>query len=239
LADLDVEGLRAALEGLIAGDADATVPVTVMGTGEPFRVRADLLIGLSDPLLEAVLTGEPVSVSVTGDDAIISIALPGPECEEGGGPQEPEPKPGTIPDNQQGGGKDTTHDGQQGGGDKTPDNQQTDDKDTGAGDDQQAVDKDTGAGDDGQVPDNQQEGEDKDTDTGAGDDQQEDTKDDGTGAGDDVQDDVQDDPQVEVPEELPKTGAGGLAAGGSVPAGNVTAGLTLLAGAGYAVLRRR
>lgn len=43
----------------------------------------------------------------------------------------------------------------------------------------------------------------------------------------------------EMPEELPDTGAGGLATGASIPVGNAAAGLTMLVGAGYAVLRRR
>ncbi len=127
---------------------------------------------------------------------------------------------------------------------------------TGAGDDQQdtGAGKDTGAGDDQQVPDNQQTGGGKDTGagddqqddtqddgTGAGDDQQDDTQDDvqdtGTGAGDDQQDDTQDDQQGEMPEELPETGAGGLA--GGLPLGSAAAGASLLAASGYAVLRRR
>jgi len=145
-----------------------------------------------------------------------------------------------------GGGKDT------GAGDvqQVPDNQQdTEDKDTdtgtGAGDDQQnAEDKDTGAGDDQQVPDNQQDGEDKDTGAGAGDEQQDNTQggedtDTVTGAGDDQQDDAQDDQQGEMPEELPETGVGGLSPSATIPVGNAAAGLTMLIGAGYAVLRRR
>jgi hypothetical protein len=91
----------------------------------------------------------------------------------------------------------------------------------------------TGAGDGQEVPDNQQDGEDKDadTDTGAGevpDNQQ-----------DDTQDDVQDDQQGEMPEEMPDTGMGGLVTGATTPVGNAASGLTMLLGAGYAVIRRR
>lgn len=53
----------------------------------------------------------------------------------------------------------------------------------------------------------------------------------GTGAGDDTQDDQQ--------GEMPDTGAGSLAPGATIPAGNAAAGLTMLVGAGYPVLRRR
>ncbi len=45
--------------------------------------------------------------------------------------------------------------------------------------------------------------------------------------------------QGEMPDELPDTGAGGLALGASFPVGNAAAGLTMLVGAGYAVLRRK
>jgi len=65
--------------------------------------------------------------------------------------------------------------------------------------------------------------------TGAGDDQQDDAQDDGTGAGDDQ--------QGEMPEELPETGAGGLA--GTLPLGSAYAALALLAASGYGVIRRR
>jgi len=382
LADLDVAGLREALEELIAADADATVTVPIFG--DEGVVRADVLIGLTDPVLGAVLAGETLSVIVSvqgGTNEIVAIALPGPECEDVGG--------APVPDNQQDGGKDTTPDNQQGGGDKVPDNQQTGgDKDTGAGgktpdnqqgggktpdnqqggggkemvtktfeltlngdvpegqaffaqylvegqpeptagsvlfcadvssdvpecegdgtvyresvqlpagsgldfrfirsdevgdlelfhegnetlnsdmtntafytfgtgagDDQQEVpdnqqtgggkdagagddqqddtqdntqDEGTGAGDDQQVPDNQQDGEDKDTGSGAGDDVE-----------DDTQEDVQDDQQGEMPEELPDTGAGGLATGASVPWGSFGLAASGLLAAGYAVLRRR
>jgi hypothetical protein len=60
--------------------------------------------------------------------------------------------------------------------------------------------------------------------------QDDDDKDTGTGAGDDRQD--------EMPEELPDTGAGGLARGATLPLSNAAAGLTMLMGAGYTVLRR-
>ena len=73
-----------------------------------------------------------------------------------------------------------------------------------------------GAGDDQQAPDNQQDGEDKDTDTGAGDDQ-----------------------QAETPEEMPETGAGGLAPGASVPWGTMGLAVSGLLAVGYAVIRRR
>jgi hypothetical protein len=63
---------------------------------------------------------------------------------------------------------------------------------------------------------------------GAGDDKQ-----------DDTQDDAQDDQQGEMPGEMPDTGAGGLAAGATIPVGNAVAGLTMLVGAGYATVRRR
>ena len=217
LADLDVAGLRLALEEIIAADADATVTL-LEGGEEVATVRADLLIGLSDPVLGAVLAGDLLGMFVVfeGETAeIVGIALPSPECERTAGPPDAEPTVVPIPDNQQDGGKDTTPDNQQGGGDKVPDNQQTDDKDTGA---------------DGKTPDNQQGG-------GEGlDNQQE--GDEGTGAGDEQQEDVQDDQQGELPEELPDTGAGGLASGTSIPGGKPATGLTMLLGAGYAVLRR-
>jgi len=54
------------------------------------------------------------------------------------------------------------------------------------------------------------------------------------------------DPTVECPAgdeqdgpEMPDAGAGGLAPGASIPVGNAAAGLMMLVGAGYAVLRRR
>ena len=120
LADRDVAGLRAALEEMLSGDADATVAVLL--AGQPTIVRPEVLLGLADPVLEALLAGDPLNVTLDDQDGhveIVDIALPGPECEGAGEPQEPEPKPGTIPDNQQGGGKDTGA-----GAGKTPDNQQ-------------------------------------------------------------------------------------------------------------------
>ncbi len=257
LADLDVAGLREALEELIAADADATL--TLLAGGEEFAtVRADLLIGLSDPVLGAVLAGDLLGMFIVfeGETAeIVGIALPSPECERTGGPPDAEPTVVPIPDNQQGGGKGTTPDNQQtddkdtGAGGKTPDNQQgggktpdnqqgggDKDTDTGAGgeqqDDTQDDDKDTGAGDEQQVPDNQQGGEDKDA--GAGDEQE--TPD---NQQEDTQDDVQDDQQAEMPEELPDTGAGGLATGAAVPGGSLGLAASGLLAAGYAVLRRR
>ena len=59
----------------------------------------------------------------------------------------------------------------------------------------------------------------------------------GGGAGDEQE--TPDDQQGEVPGEMPDTGMGGLAGGATIPVGNVAAGLAMLAGAGYAVLRRR
>ena len=52
-----------------------------------------------------------------------------------------------------------------------------------------------------------------------------------TGAGDDQ--------QGEMPQELPDTGAGGLATGATILTVNAAVGLAMLAGAGYAVARRR
>ena len=43
----------------------------------------------------------------------------------------------------------------------------------------------------------------------------------------------------ETPEEMPETGAGGLAPVAPIPVGNAVAGLAMLIGAGFAVLRRR
>ena len=126
-----------------------------------------------------------------------------------------------------------------GAGDDQQDDTQ-DDVDAGGGDDQQ-VDTDTGAGDDQQddgtgtgTGDEQDDAQ--DDGAGAGD-QQDDTQDDGTGAGDDQLDDTQDDQQGEMPEQLPETGAGGLASG--LPLGSAAAGTSLLLACGYAVLRRR
>ncbi len=51
--------------------------------------------------------------------------------------------------------------------------------------------------------------------------------------------DEQDDQQDEMPEELPDTGAGGLAGGPTIPVGTATAGLAMLLGMGYTVLRQR
>lgn len=64
----------------------------------------------------------------------------------------------------------------------------------------------------------------------------------GTGAGTDAdQADTQDDQQAgdDQQTEMPSTGAGGLAGGARIPVGNAAAALTMLAAAGYAVLRRR
>ncbi len=49
----------------------------------------------------------------------------------------------------------------------------------------------------------------------------------------------QDDQQGEMPEEMPETGAGGLVPPATIPVGNAAAGLVMLVGASYAVLRRR
>lgn len=59
------------------------------------------------------------------------------------------------------------------------------------------------------------------------------------GAGDDGQDETPSNQQADTPEETPETGAGGLAPGTSIPVGNAAAGLAMLVGAGYAVVRRR
>lgn len=60
----------------------------------------------------------------------------------------------------------------------------------------------------------------------------------GLGDGDEVttSDDDQDDGQE---AEMPDTGAGGLAPGATIPVGTAAAGLTMLVGAGFAVLRQR
>jgi hypothetical protein len=99
--------------------------------------------------------------------------------------------------------------------------------------------KGTGAG---EVPDNQQEGEKPDTSAGdkqeTPDDQQEGETPD-TGAGetpDNQQDDVQGDQQGEMPEELPETGAGGLAPVG-LPIGGVLAALAAVICLGLSLVR--
>ncbi len=46
-------------------------------------------------------------------------------------------------------------------------------------------------------------------------------------------------PPGESPEEMPKTGAGGLASGATIPVANAAAGLLMLVGVGTVVLRRR
>lgn len=43
----------------------------------------------------------------------------------------------------------------------------------------------------------------------------------------------------QMPEELPETGAGGLASGATIQVGTAAAGLVMLVGSGYAVIRRR
>ena len=86
--------------------------------------------------------------------------------------------------------------------------------------------KGTGAGDEQETPDNQQEGE--KPDTGAGE------------VPDNQQDDEQetpDDQQGEMPDELPDTGAGGLA--GGLPLGSAAAVASLLAASAYGAIRRR
>ncbi len=158
LADLDVAGLRAELEKMVAQNADATVTVPIRGRT---IIRADLLLDLEDPVLEALLAGEPLSVSLDiRDDAfeIIGITLPeeGNQCEGPTGPPQPEPKPGDIQDDEQTGedtqddktGTGDTQGDRQGGAKPTaPDNQQTG---TGnAQDDKQGT---------GNVQDNQQTG---------------------------------------------------------------------------------
>lgn len=102
LAGLDVAGLRAALEEMIAADADAVLTVTAL---EPVIVRADLLLGLADPVLASLLAGDVLSVTqrLQGDTfEIIRVSIPGSDCfalEPGG----EEPEPGDIQDDQQGG----------------------------------------------------------------------------------------------------------------------------------------
>ena len=133
---------------------------------------------------------------------------------------------------------------------QTPDNQQDDTQDdgTGAGDDQQTPDNQqddtqddgTGAGDDQQTPHNQQD-DTQDDGTGAGD-TQDDTQDDGAGAGDTQDDstgggDIQDDQQGETPEELPATGAGGMAPVG-LPVGGVLTALAAVAALGLRLMHR-
>ncbi len=132
LAALDVAGLRAALEEMVAENADATVTVPDFGGT---IIRADLLLGLEDPALEALLAGEPLSVSldIRGEPfEIVGITLPeeGEQCEGPTGPPEVEPKPGDIQDDQQGGDE---QDDQQGSKPTAPNNQQTGGTDTGAG----------------------------------------------------------------------------------------------------------
>jgi hypothetical protein len=50
---------------------------------------------------------------------------------------------------------------------------------------------------------------------------------------------LSDDQQGEMPENMPETGVGGLAPGAAIPVGNAAAGLMLVFGAGYVVLRRQ
>ena len=354
LAELDVTGLRAALEEMLSEDADATL--TVGFDERPAVVRADLLSGLDDAVLEALLVGEPLMVTVdaqSGSEEIVGLRLPeGTECSKPRRP--PEPEPGDVQDDQQGGARPTVPDNQQTGGKdtgtgKTPDNQQGGDGDTatktfrltingtvpdgqvfgviyGTSDDPEAFNQiifcgqfptgpDTatrepdcrgggtvyeervtlargtgiifvyfrsteevpegpedfvfeqfhtgeevlqgdlvntawytyGSADgDKPVPDNQLAGEDKDT--GTGDDQQVPDNQQGSedaGEGDDVpvpdnqKDGIQEDQQGEIPEEMPETGAGGLASGAPFLVGNAAAGLTMLLGTGYSVIRRR
>ena len=278
LADLDVPELRAALEGMLSGDAEATVAVGI--DGEPAIVRADELSGLPDPVLEGLLVGGSLSVTLVfegdGTVEIVDIALPGPECEDTGGPPEPGPKPGTIPDNQQGGGDTVTKTfeltlngtvpegetfvvriGVVSGGEGNMDELSL----CGKGAQDECASDGASYGGSIEVPVGARidfsfvrsstsevfhEGTETihadmtntawytfGKDAGGGDDQMDDTQDDGTGAGDAPHDDQ----QVEVPEELPETGAGGLAPGGLVPAGNAAAGLALILGAGYAAFR--
>ena len=74
--------------------------------------------------------------------------------------------------------------------------------------------KGTGAGDEQETPDNQQDGE--KPDAGAG--------------------ETPDNQQGEMPDELPDTGAGGLA--GGLPLGSAAAAASLLAASAYGVIRR-
>ena len=211
--------------------------------------------------------GEPVAFVVfCGDPGLASVGVePGAACEAGVYTQSVEVAAGTTIEFDFVRTGPTIEDELFHGGTETLDADVTNTafytfgKDTGAGDDQQDEDKDAGAGDEQQTPDNQQD-DTPDTGTGAGDDQQDEDEDTGagdeqevpdnqqegekpdTGAGetpDNQQDDVQDDQQGEMPDELPDTGAGGLAAGATIPVGNAAAGLAMLVGAGFAVLRRR
>lgn len=61
----------------------------------------------------------------------------------------------------------------------------------------------------------------------------------GPGQDTDGGDEQQGEAPGEMPEELPDTGAGALTPAAGIPLGNVAAGLGMLVGAGYAVLRRR
>ena len=61
----------------------------------------------------------------------------------------------------------------------------------------------------------------------------------GDGERDDKQGGARDGTRGKTPAEMPDSGSGGLAAGATIPVGNAAAGLTMLVGAGYAVLRRR
>jgi hypothetical protein len=62
LAGLDLGELREALGAMIARDADATL--AVVRDRDRAVVRADLLLGLSDPVLNAVVSGETLSVTL-------------------------------------------------------------------------------------------------------------------------------------------------------------------------------
>ncbi len=116
LAGLDVAGLRAGLEEMLAENADATVTIT----GEQYLIgwsfiRADLLLGLEDPVLQALVVRGPLVVTVVGRDQpfeILGITLPeeGEVCQ---GITRP-PEPGDIQDDQQGG--DVQDDQRTGGG---------------------------------------------------------------------------------------------------------------------------
>ena len=95
--------------------------------------------------------------------------------------------------------------------------------------------KGTGAGDEQETPDNQQDGEKPDTGAGEVPDNQQDGEDKDSGAGDEQE--TPDDQQGEMPDELPDTGAGGLA--GGLPLGSAAAGASLLAASAYGAIRRR
>ena len=88
----------------------------------------------------------------------------------------------------------------------------------------------------------------------AGDDQQDDTQDGGAGGGNDQQDGTQDDAQdtgtgahdgtqddhqIELPEKMPETGAGGMTAGATLPVSNALGGLAVMLLAVWSLVCKR